>query len=139
MAHLQRRKVLAIGAAVTAAPLLTASSSAATERYGPEEGEEILPGVRQIDLEERDAIIPGYARVTLVDYVAQPGAEFEPMPMPNEMVCHMLEGEFEVYLDGEEFTAGKNAVWTCAEGKEEGWTNATDQVAIMRVTHLLRE
>ena len=130
---------MTIGAAVTAAPLLAASRSAATERYGSEEGEEILPGVRQIDLEERDAIIPGYTRVELTDYVAQPGAVFEPMPMPNDMVCHMLEGELEMYLDGEEFTADKNSVWTCAEGKEEGFTNATGQVAIMRVTHLFRE
>jgi quercetin dioxygenase-like cupin family protein len=135
MTKLDRRSVLVLGAAA-AAPLAIASRASAAARYGPDEGEEILPGVRQVDLDERDSVIPAYARVVLSDYIFEPGAEIPPMTMPNDMICHMLEGELEVVLAGEAFTAGEGSVWDCAEGIEEGTTNATDSVAIMRVTHL---
>jgi quercetin dioxygenase-like cupin family protein len=134
MQKLDRRTVLVFGA-VAAAPL-AATSAAATERYAPDEGTELLPGVRQVDLSEREAVIPGYSRVSMRDIVIEPGAEIPVHPMENDMVCHMLEGELEVTLNGEEFTVGENGVYTCATGTEEGAVNATDRVAIMRVTDL---
>lgn len=137
MNKLDRRAVLALGA-VAATPLLSSTKAAATERYGPDEGEELLPGVRQVDLSERDSVIPGYATVSMRDIVMDPGAEIPAHPMENDMVCHILEGELEVILNGEEFTVSQDGVYTCAEGTEEGATNATDRVAIMRVTDLHR-
>jgi quercetin dioxygenase-like cupin family protein len=137
MNKLNRRAMLALGAVAAAAPLATSSKAAAAERYGPDEGTELLPGVRQVDLSERSAVIPGYGTVSMRDIVFEPGAEVPVHPMENDMVCHILEGELEVVLDGEEFTVGRDGVYTCAVGTEEGAVNATDRVAIMRVTDLL--
>jgi quercetin dioxygenase-like cupin family protein len=137
MSKINRRTVLALGAAA-AAPLTLSTRGAATERYGPDEGMELLPGVRQVDLDEREAIIPGYARVSMRDIIIEPGAEIPVHPMENDMVCHILEGELEVVLNGQEFIVPQDGVYTCAEGSEEGATNATESVAIMRVTDLHR-
>lgn len=135
MQKLDRRSVLVLGA-VAAAPLVVSSKAAASERYGPDEGTELLPGVRQVDLSDREAMIPGYATVSMRDIVIEPGAKIPPSAMENDMVCHMLEGELVVIQDGVEFTAGEGDVWTCAVGTEEAGRNATERVAIMRVTDL---
>jgi hypothetical protein len=44
------------------------------QAYGPDEGKETSPGVREIELSQRDAIIPGYKTVKMLDVVFQPGA-----------------------------------------------------------------
>jgi hypothetical protein len=119
MTKLNRRNLLAFGVAGAPAFLL-ARSAAAAERYSPDEGIELLPGVRQVDLSERPANIPGYVRVAMRDIIMQPGAEIPVHPMENDMVCHMLVGEVEVSLDGEEFTVPENGVYTCAVGTREG-------------------
>lgn len=138
MTRLDRRSVLALGAAAAAAPVALSSGAAARERYGAGEGTELMPGVRQVELSDREAIIPGYSRVTMYDLVIEPGAEVEPFPMETDMVCHMLEGSLELVQDGQEFTVGEGDVWTCAEGTEEGGRNATGSAAIMRITELHR-
>lgn len=138
MLKLNRRTILGVGAAATM-PLAAASKAVASERYGSDEGEELLPGVRQVDLSERAAVIPGYSTVSMRDIVVEPGAEIPVHPMENDMVCHMLEGELEVTLNGDEFTVPEDGVYTCAEGTEEGAVNATNRVAIMRVTDLYRD
>lgn len=134
MRKLDRRSVLALG---TAAPALLLTRPAIAARYAPDEGTELLPGVRQVDLSERPANIPGYSTVQMRDIVIQPGAEIPVHAMENDMVCHMLVGELEVHLDGEVFMVPENGVYTCAVGTQEGAKNLTDAVAIMRVTDLL--
>lgn len=139
MAEIGRRSAIALGFATAATPALGLSRTAAAETYGADEGEELLPGVRQVDLSQRKAVIPGYQTVSMRDIVFEPGASIPAGPMENDMVCHITEGELKVVLDGEEFTASKDDVYTCAIGTEEGAENTGDTVAIMRVTDLLRE
>jgi quercetin dioxygenase-like cupin family protein len=129
---------MVLGVATAAAPALGLVRPAAAETYGPDEGTELLPGVRQVDLSEHESLIPGYDTVSMRDIVVEPGASIPSMPMENDMVCHMTEGELHVVQDGREFTVTKGDVWTCATGTEEGGENRGDTVAIMRVTDLLR-
>lgn len=136
MKNMNRRSVLALAAA--AGPTLVLTTSAAAQMYGPEEGAELLSGVRQVDLSERQAVIPGYASVSMRDIVVEPGAEVPPSAMENDMVCHMVAGDLEIIQDGQEFTAREGDVWTCAIGTEEGGRNVTDRQAVMRVTDLYR-
>jgi quercetin dioxygenase-like cupin family protein len=136
MAQVNRRSLLALGAA--AAPALAFAAPSAAQDYGPEDGTELLPGVRQVDLGEHEAIIPGYSRVRMRDILIEPGVEFDPFPMENDMVCHMTAGELEVIQDGTTFTMRTGEVWTCAEGTEEGGHNRADVLAVMRVTDLVR-
>ena len=117
--------------------MLVSSRAARAEIYGPDEGKELAPGVRLVELSEREAIIPGYKTVKMVDVVFQPGSHAPQETMENDMVCHMLEGDLRIVQNGQEFRVKKNDVYTCATGTtEEDW-NEGDVVAVMRVTNLL--
>jgi hypothetical protein len=54
MEEIGRRYVLALGLAATAAPALVSARAAMAQAYGPNEGKEIAPGVRLIELGERE-------------------------------------------------------------------------------------
>ena len=137
MGEMDRRSALALGAA--AAPAFALSAAAATATYGPEEGTEKAPGVRQVDLGKREAMIPDYKTVSMRDIVIQPGASVQDPAMTNDMICHCLEGELSVEQgQGMQFVAKKGDVWTCREGMPETTKNAADTVSIMRITDLLR-
>ena len=135
MENMDRRLVLGLGLAASALVLPTA---AAAQTYGPDEGKELAPGVRQVDLSERESIIPAYKMVKMRDIVIQPGAKTPDNVMKNDMVCHLTEGELAVVQNGKEFTVKKGDVWTCAKADTaEGTNNKSDAVAIMRVTDLM--
>ena len=135
MENMDRRLVLGVGLAASTLVLPTA---AAAQTYGPDEGKELAPGVRQVDLSERESVIPAYKMVKLRDVVIQPGAKTPDNVMKNDMVCHLTEGELAVVQNGKEFTVKKGDVWTCANADTaEGTNNKGDAVAIMRVTDLM--
>jgi quercetin dioxygenase-like cupin family protein len=135
MENMDRRLVLGLGVAASTLVLPTA---AAAQTYGPDEGKELAPGVRQVDLSERESVISAYKMVKMRDIVIQPGAKTPDNMMPNDMVCHMTEGELTVVQNKKEFTAKKGDVWTCAKtDSTEGTQNKGEAVAIMRVTDLM--
>ena len=138
MATIARRSALALGLTAAATPALALSRSAAAETYSPDEGKEVAPGVRQVDLSKQESLIPGYKTVSMRDIVFQPGSNTPNNTMKNDMVCHITEGELRVVQNGQkEFTAKKGDVWSCAVGTtEQGW-NEGDVVAIMRVIDML--
>jgi quercetin dioxygenase-like cupin family protein len=136
MKNIDRRSALALSLAATSAVVMTESAMA--QPYGANEGKEVSPGVRQVDLGKRDAMIPGYKTVSMRDIVFQPGAKISPPPMPNDMICHVAEGELRIkQSEGMEFVAKKGDVWTCKKGIGEDSTNAGSGVGIMRVIDLL--
>ncbi len=135
MADLDRRSTLALGLAGVSGLVLPIAAAAQT--YSPTEGKEIAPGVRQVDLGQAEAHLQGYKTIKMRDIVFQPGTKLSVRQMSNDMICHMTEGELRVVQDGNEFTAKKGDVWTCAKGTEEEAWNEGDVVAIMRVTDLL--
>lgn len=138
MEAINRRSTLALGLTMAATPLIASVTPVAAQTYGPDEGKELAPGVRQVDLSERDAVIPAYKMVKLRDIVIQPGAKTPDNVMKNDMVCHMTEGELSVVQNTKEFTVKKGDVWTCAKADTtEGTQNKGDAVAIMRVIDLM--
>jgi hypothetical protein len=94
MLDIDRRSALAIGFAGLSGLVLP--EHAAAQTYGPNEGKELTQGVRQIDLGERESLIPAYKKVRLSDIVLQPGAKTPDNAMMNDMLCHMTEGELAV-------------------------------------------
>ncbi len=137
MRGMGRRSVLFAGMA--AAPALALSRSTAAATHGPEKGKEIAPGVRQVDLGNREAMIPGYKMVSMRDMVYQPGASTRNPGMKNDMVCHCLKGELAIDEgEGRQFAAKKGDVWSCRVGLPENIKNTGDTVAIMRVIDLLQ-
>jgi len=135
MENMDRRLVLGFGLTASALVLPTI---AAAQTYGPDEGKELAPGVRQVDLGEGESILPAYKMFKLRDIVIQPGAKTPDNVMENDMLCHMTEGELAVVQNGKEFTVKKGGVWACAKGiTTEGTQNKGSAVAIMRVIDLM--
>jgi hypothetical protein len=139
MENIDRRSVLALGfATAVTVPVWFAPAPAFAQRYRPDEGREIAPGVRRIDLTKRASEIPAYATVSMRDTVYQPGAKSENPAMPNDMVCHCLEGELQVSQGPDkQFVAKTGDVWSCMKGMPETNVNTGSTIAIMRVIDLL--
>jgi hypothetical protein len=97
MKKLDRRSALALGATVATAPLVAWATPAMAKSYGPNDGKEIFPGVRLVELGTRDARIKGYKSVAMEDVVFQPKATV-PLGdvMMDDMVCTVTEGELQV-------------------------------------------
>jgi quercetin dioxygenase-like cupin family protein len=135
MENMDRRLVLGFG---LAASTLVLPAATAAQTYGPTEGKEVGPGVRVVDLGERESVIAAYKTVKLRDVVIQPGAKTPDNVMKNDMVCHMTEGELSVVQNNNKFTVKKGDVWTCAKANStEGTQNTGSTVAIMRVVDLM--
>jgi quercetin dioxygenase-like cupin family protein len=139
MDEVDRRAALALGfATVATLPAWFTPTPASAQRYRPDEGREIAPGVRRIDLTKRASEIPGYATVSMRDTVYQPGAKSENPAMPNDMVCHCLEGKLQVSQGpGKQFVAKTGDVWSCMKGMPEADVNTGSTIAIMRVIDLI--
>jgi quercetin dioxygenase-like cupin family protein len=136
MEQIDRRSALAFGLAGISG--LVISEQAAAQTYGSSDGKEVGPGVRQVDLGERESVIPAYGKVRLRDIVLQPGAKTPDNMMMNDMLCHMTEGELAVMQNDKQFTVKKGDVWTCAKGiTTEGTQNKGSTVAIMRIIDLM--
>ena len=87
---------------------------------------------------KREAMLPGYKSVAMRDVVYQPGAKTSNPKMPNDMVCHVPEGELHIrQTDGHSFVAKKGDVWTCRKGIGEDLENTGSTVAIMRIIDLV--
>ena len=139
MENINRRSVLAFGfATAVTLPVLLPPTPASAQRYRPDEGQEIAPGVRRVDLTKRASEIPAYATVAMRDIVYQPGAKSDNPSMANDMVCHCLEGELQVSQGPDkQFVAKTGDVWSCMKGMPETNVNSGSTVAIMRVIDLL--
>jgi quercetin dioxygenase-like cupin family protein len=136
MEQIDRRSALAFG--LTGISGLVISEQAAAQTYGSSDGKEVGPGVRQVDLGERESLIRAYGKVRLRDIVLQPGAKTPNNMMMNDMLCHMTEGELAVMQNDKQFTVKKGDVWTCAKGiTTEGTQNKGSTVAIMRIIDLM--
>jgi hypothetical protein len=135
MEAIDRRSALAFGFATAATlPVLFTPTPASAQRYRPDEGREIAPGVRRIDLTKRASEIPAYATVSMRDVVYQPGAKSDNPSMANDMVCHCLEGKLHVSQGpGHQFVAKTGDVWSCKKGMAEANENKGGTIAIMRV------
>ena len=138
MEEISRRSAIALGLTVaTATPLFGFAASAATKTYGPDEGTELAPGVRAIEVGTRESVIPAYKSIQILDLVFQPGAALAESEMMDDMVCHITAGEFTITKgEGEEFTVKEGDMYTCAKGKPDGATNTSDVVGVHRIAVL---
>jgi hypothetical protein len=132
MSIIDRRTALALGIGAAATMVADRPALAAV-------GDEtkLAEGVTVKVLGEGPSIIPGFAKVRLRVITMQPGSSFQPIPMPNSMICHTIQGEMEIEHPGHKFTAKKDHVWTCTKGMSEAASNKGITVAIMSVSDLL--
>ncbi len=137
MESMNRRTAMAVGVVAVAAPLFVSPASAEIPAYGPEDGKELVPGVRLVEIGEFHSDIPAYKSITMVDIVYQPGAVFPETVMDNDMVCFILAGEFKIKKVDQEFIVKEGETYTCAKGKTDGNENISSVVGIHRVSVMI--
>ena len=134
MEQLSRRHVLL---SIAVASTLVPAGRAVAQSSDTPEGREIAPGVRRVEYSKRETMIPNYKTVSMRDNIYQPGASTSGDSMPNDMVCHMAEGELTVDTGSGPNVYKKGDVWSCAKGMPERSKNTGSTVAIMRIIDLL--
>jgi quercetin dioxygenase-like cupin family protein len=138
MKDMDRRSVMALGLTVAAAtPLVALATPAVAAMYGPEEGKEYHPGVRVIMLGNRESTIAAYKQIQMSDTVFQPGSTWPDEPMPNDMVCTVIEGELEITQGDTKFMCKAGDVYSCGKDVHESATNKGTVAAVMRAIDLL--
>ena len=141
MTDMDRRSALALGSAAALPSLAAATPAAAgtysVETYGPNAGEEVVPGVREVFLTKADVALSAYKVVWMTDLVFQPGASTPADIAANDAVCVMVEGLLRVRLGEEEFVAKKGSLWATPKGTTERRSNTGPGVAVVRVIDLL--
>ncbi|HUR43195.1 MAG TPA: hypothetical protein VMZ01_03745 [Aestuariivirga sp.] len=138
MEDVNRRTALVAGLAAAAAPLFVSrASAAAIKEYGPDEGKELKPGIRLVEIGTFNSDIPAYKSIMMVDIVFQPGAVFPETVMDNDMVCYIAAGEFQIKKADKEFTLKEGDMYTCSKGKTDAATNVSAVVGIHRIAMLM--
>lgn len=132
MEDIGRRSTFALGLAAAATPALVLPVAAVARTYGPNEGKEIAPGVRLVELGKAESTIPAYKTIEMVDIIFQPGKTFSEKSMSADMACHMTQGEVLVKKASKQFTVKEGELYTCVKGEQEDDTNSGSTVAIMR-------
>src|SRR3954454_4546539 len=103
MMDIDRRSVMALGFTATAAIPFFSSPAWAEEppHYGPNDGKEIGPGRRLVEVGTMPSEITAYKEIKIIDVVYQPGADDgQESLMDMDMVCHITAGEFDITKRG---------------------------------------
>ena len=137
MKNVDRRSALALGLAAASAAIVKPAAAQAPDALAGKDTTP-WPGTVVRAYGESPSLIPGFKTVSMRDLIMQPGSKGNPAgnPMPDAMVCHILEGELRIEQDGKSLTAKKNFAWTCNKGTKEIAFNDSKAVAIMRITDL---
>ena len=142
MEEINRRSALALGVVTAAAtPLFALATPAGAAEiapaYGPDDGTEIAPGVRWVELGTVESVMLGAKSIILGDAVFQPGAADIESVMDNDMLCLITAGEFTIKNAGREFSVKKGDYYTCGKGKTDHATNISNEVGIHRIAILV--
>jgi hypothetical protein len=137
MSDVSRRSALVI----TAAGLVAGATGAAVAQGSPINAglSQALPkGVTRKEWGHREAVLPQYKKIEMVDLIFEPRATFNNPALTSDMVCHVPQGEVRIWKsDGTNFTAKEGDVWTCKKGQGESVENIGGSVAIIRSIQLL--
>ena len=142
MEDLNRRSAMALGlTAAAAVPLVAlarpAGAAEIVPAYGPNDGKELSPGVRMVEVGTWDSDMTGIKSVQVLDIIYQPGAADVEEAMEADMICFITAGEFNVKKADKEFTVKKGEYYTCGNGKTDHATNISKEVGIHRITVLI--
>jgi mannose-6-phosphate isomerase-like protein (cupin superfamily) len=142
MKEINRRSALALGLSTAAATPLFAMATPAgaaeiVPTYGPNDGKEIAPGVRIVEIGTWPSDMTGIKSVQVIDVVFQPEAADVESVMDNDMVCFITAGEFTIKKADKEFNVKKGEYYTCGKGKTDHATNLSKEVGIHRVAILI--
>ena len=140
---IDRRSTLALGlTAAAGAPLFalaTPARAAGAPAYGPNDGKELSPGRRLVEVGTAPSEIAAYKNVKIVDVVYQPGAA-DPTEavMDMDIICYILAGEFTIKKIGKPvYTVKEGDIYTCGKGRTDQATNISKVVGVHRIALLI--
>ncbi len=140
---MSRRSAVGLGlTAAAAAPLFAWAPpvrAAGAPAYGPNDGRELSPGRRLVEIGEIPSDMDAYKAIKVVDVVYQPGAA-DPTEavMDSDMMCYILAGEFSIKKAGKEpYTVKEGDFYTCGKGKTDKATNIGTGVGIHRIAMMM--
>jgi quercetin dioxygenase-like cupin family protein len=90
-----------------------------------------------VEIGTRDSDLPAYKSIQIVDVVWQPGATSSSDPMPHDMVCQIMAGEFKTKKATKEYALKKGDVYTCGKGTTDIATNTSKGVGVHRIAMLI--
>src|SRR3954470_12984068 len=140
---MSRRAAVTLGlSAITTAPLFasaTSAKAAGAPNYGSNEGRELSPGRRLVEIGEIPSEMDAYKSIKVVDVVYQPGAaDPKEAVMDVDMMCYILAGEFSIKKTGKEpYTVKEGDFYTCGKGRTDKATNISSGVGIHRIAMLM--
>ncbi|WP_262297755.1 hypothetical protein [Microvirga sesbaniae] len=107
--------------------------------YGPNDGKELSPGRRLVEVGEAPSEIAAYKSIKIIDVVYQPGAgDPTEAEMDMDMVCHILAGEFTIKKMGKDpYTVRAGDIYTCGKGRTDQAKNISNEVGIHRIALLI--
>lgn len=106
--------------------------------YGPESGTELAPGVREVQLDEREIELGAYRRIVLVDLIFQPGAGIVVDPVPADAVYLGRSGLLRIELDERgSFVLKSDRLLGASRGAVGRLSNPGAEPAVLRVVELL--
>ena len=116
MEDMNRRSAIALGLTAATLPILGLPTPAAAAAYGPDEGQEVHPGIRVIELGKRESMIAAYKEIALIDLVFQPAAVYPDEAMMHDMVCQVTDGELQIKQGSMEFAVKPGDIYSCGKG-----------------------
>jgi hypothetical protein len=142
MEEIDRRSTLSLGLAAAAVPLFAWASPAGAEsapNYGPNDGVELSPGRRMVEIGMADCEIAAYKGIKVIDVIYQPGAgDPKEELMDMDMVCHITAGEFTIKKIGKPlFTVKQGDIYTCGKGRTDQAVNISKVVGVHRIALLM--
>jgi quercetin dioxygenase-like cupin family protein len=139
-----RRSAVALGlTTAAAAPLFglatPARATGVVPTYGPNEGRELSPGRRLIEVGTAPSEMAAYKEIKVVDIVYQPGAaDPKEAVMDMDMMCFILAGEFTIKKMGNQvYTVKEGDFYTCGKGRTDHATNISNRVGIHRIALMI--
>jgi hypothetical protein len=134
-----RRMTLLLGLAGMSATVVGQSREAFAQQAATGQVTELSPGVTARQVAEIPSVIPGFAKVRLVEVTWQPGAkDSAPETMKDPMICEMSQGVLDETKNGQPGKRKTGDVWTCAVGDVDHEVNNGTEPATMRIFMLLK-
>jgi hypothetical protein len=139
---MSRRSAVALGLTTAAAPLfafVTPAGAAGVPAYGPNDGKELSPGRRLVEVGTAPSEMAAYKSIKIIDIIFQPGAADPTEAMMDmDMMCYILAGEFSIKKMGKEpYTVKEGDFYTCGKGRTDHATNIGNGVGIHRIAILI--
>jgi quercetin dioxygenase-like cupin family protein len=144
MKVMTRRSAVALGmTTAAAAPLFglatPAGAAGIAPTYGPDEGKELSPGRRRIEVGTAPSEMAAYKEIKVIDIVYQPGAvDPKEAVMDMDMMCFILAGEFTIKkMENQVYTVKEGDFYTCGKGRTDHATNISNRVGIHRIALMI--